>query len=75
MSKDSVLRGYQRTEQMLSSLLEGLTNEQLCGILQTLSKESLKNLSFFSEVELMERELSKKSVDGICALCYDYRGV
>ena len=75
MSKDSVLKGYQRTEQMLSSLLEGLTKEQLCGILQTLSKDSLRKLIFFAEVELRERELSKKSVDGICALCYDYRKV
>jgi len=73
MSKDSVLKGYQRTEQMLSSLLEGLTKEQLCGILETLSKETLRNMVFFAEVELRERELSKKSVDGICALCYDYR--
>lgn len=75
MSKDSCLKGYQRTEQMLSSLLEGLTKEQLCGILETLSKESLRKLTFFAEVELRERELSKKSVDNICALCYDYRKV
>jgi hypothetical protein len=73
MSNGSCLKGYQRTEQMLSSLLEGLTKEQLCGILQTLSKESLRKLTFSAEVELRERELSKKSVDTICALCYDYR--